>query len=66
MTLDEFVADVLESVRAEMQCVRGPDGDVQPAVYRLRADGSVRRFKLPWEMFHFTGLMIDPIRRGMA
>src|SRR3954471_24395271 len=57
LTLASFSGEVRERVRADMQSVRNPDGDVQPAAFYYFPGGLIRRAKLPWSAF-------APERRG--
>jgi hypothetical protein len=56
-TLASFSREVRERVRADMQSIRNPDGDVQPAAFYYFPGGAIRRVKLPWSAF-------APDRRG--
>jgi hypothetical protein len=51
MTLDEFVAEVCERLRADMQSIRDPEGDVHPALFYSFDGESIRRFKIPTSWF---------------
>jgi hypothetical protein len=51
MTLDEFVAEVCERLRADMQSIRSPDGDIHPALFHYFEGEALRRFKIPRSWF---------------
>jgi hypothetical protein len=46
-----FSREVRERLRADMQSVRNPDGDVQPALYHYFAGSALKRIRLPWRAF---------------
>lgn len=47
MTFDEFSAEVCERLRADMQSIRDPEGDIHPAAFHYFEGEFVRRFKIP-------------------
>jgi hypothetical protein len=51
VTFDEFVAEVCERLRADMQSIRHPDGDIHPALFYSFDGESIRRFKIPRSWF---------------
>src|SRR3954468_9537296 len=51
MTLDEFVAEVCERLRADMQSIRDPEGDIHPALFYHFEGETLRRFKIPLNWF---------------
>lgn len=51
MTLDEFTAEVCERLRADMQSIRNPEGDIHPALFYSFDGESIRRFKIPRDWF---------------
>lgn len=51
VTLDEFVAEVLERLRADMSAIRNPGGDVHPALFHYFEGESIRRMKIPKRWF---------------
>jgi hypothetical protein len=55
VTLDEFVAEVCERLRADMQSIRHPEGDIHPALFYSFDGESIRRFKIPRSWFETRG-----------
>jgi hypothetical protein len=51
VTLDEFVAEVCERLRADMQSLRDPEGDIHPALFYSFDAESINRFKIPRTWF---------------
>jgi hypothetical protein len=51
VTLDEFVAEVCERLRADMQSIRDPEGDVHPALFHWFEGEALRRMKIPRPWF---------------
>lgn len=47
MTFDDFIAEVLERLRADMGAIRDPEGDVHPALFHYFEGEMIRRFKIP-------------------
>lgn len=51
MTFEEFVAEVKERLRADMQSIRHPEGDIHPALFHYFEGESLRRMKIPRSAF---------------
>jgi hypothetical protein len=51
MTFDEFAAEVLRRVRAEMPTLTGPEDDIEPALFHYFEGGALRKMDLPQAWF---------------
>lgn len=65
MTLDEFTAEVCERLRADMQSIRDPEGDIHPALFYSFDGKTIRRFKIPLNWFE-TGETKQVMARAIA
>lgn len=50
MNLDEFTTEVRERLRADMQAIRHPEGDIHPALFYV-FETAINRFKIPKTWF---------------